>query len=173
MNKTIRKAMTDEEVFMGYGFEGMWKAVEYFDGPKKSGKYLVIDKDGYIKTMYCTGKYEEIDKARLLFRDAVDNRNEVLHGYYEEFKEEDFMALYRYPWGIWYEISDWTDDSCDPAFRICDTEESKPKYFLEINMLEKIKLDENGEIITDSKEVDVYELKQVNDDWVYEKVTNK
>lgn len=139
-----------ERHFMGFCPDYMWKAVSYFGAPKKSGRYLVIKKDGSIKELYCTGSHESVDSAQKLFKIAADTGYSS-DSYIDDriMTDEDLMNLYRSPWGWWYEFNEWYEyeDCHNDLYVYTKDSEEYPLYFLDLNLDEKIELDENGEIV--------------------------
>jgi len=152
----------EEETTIGFCPEYMWRSTAYFNGPKKYGKYLVIGHDGKIKEMYCTGTNSTEEEARELFRMAMDYSD----GYYysnvyldeEEAKDSDLLSLYRRPWSIWYTMDVWYEyeDRHTDIHIYTKDHDKHPLYFLDLNLDDKIELDETTHEISDSEGVQYY-----------------
>ena len=145
----VRKAdLPEKETLFGYCPDYIWKSVAYFGVPKKSGRYLVIKKDGTIDEMYCTGNYESVEDARKLF-DMAANADFLSDSYIDgrEMTDSDLMALYREPYGWWYQFEEWHEYEDWHSDLHIHTRESEqyPLYFLDLNLDEKIPL--NGKEI--------------------------
>lgn len=151
MKKAIYEDYRGEKCLLGFCPDYMWKAVSYFGAPKKSGRYLVMKKDGVVREMMCTGLNEEIEKARQLFQIAADSANgNYSDAYIDDHKmtDADLMTIYRAPWGRWYEFSNWDEYEDCHSDVIVHTRNSDeyPLYFLDLNLENTITLNENGEI---------------------------
>lgn len=141
---------------MGYVTDYMWKSVAYFRAPEKSGRYLVIKKDGTIEQYMCTGSKYGDDKA--LFMMAAE-----MSGHYDSdvfvnehrANDTEILDIYRSPWSIWYKFIEWHEDEDGHTDLHIYTEESDqyPLYFLDLNLDEKIQVEENDEIRTDEDPV--------------------
>lgn len=139
----------EEETLIGFLPEYMWKLTSYFVGPSDAGKYLVIKKDGSVRQMYFTGTRSPKDKAQELFHMVAEEGYDQ-DSYIDdiEMTDTDVLNIYRDPWGIWYEIREWyeyEDRHTDVHVYTKDSNEY-PVYFLDLNLYEKIELNENLEI---------------------------
>lgn len=139
----------EKESLIGFEPGYLWKSVEYFRGPKKTGRYFVIKKDGQIAEMLCTGTHSNEEEARTVFNLAADvdyGSTAYIDG--REMTDTDLMNLRRSPWGIWYTLDCWQDyDNYGTDVNVyTDNSEEYPLYFLDLNLEENIELDENGEI---------------------------
>lgn len=141
--------MPESQYFIGYDPGYLWRSTDFFRGPRKAGRYLVISKDGSIREMMSTGTHSGEEKARILFELAancsygsasfIDDR---------EMTDCDIMSLYRSPWERWYTLEDWQDDDNygTDVHEYTKLSEKYPLYFLDLNLDDKIEMDEKGEI---------------------------
>lgn len=145
----LNKLDAEQQEFIGYDPGYLWRSTDFFDGPRKAGRYLVISKDGHIREMMSTGTHSSEEEARILFELAagcsygsepfIDDR---------EMTDCDIMSIYRSPWGRWYTLEDWRDDDNYGTDVHEHTKLSKqyPLYFLDLNLDDKIEVNEKGEI---------------------------
>lgn len=150
----------ENESLIGYVPDCLLKSVKYFLAPKNPGRYLVIKKDGTIAEYMCTGTHcvDRLDE-KSLFAIAAHMDN----GFDEEVfiddrqaDDSDIMDIYRSPWSTWYTFNEWYDqyESCHTDLHIFTKEsDDYPVYFLDMNLDDKIQMEENGEIHSDGDPV--------------------
>lgn len=141
---------------MGYVTEYMWKSVAYFRAPDKSGRYLVIKKDGTIDEYMCTGLKCGDDKT--LFTMAAEmscNYDSDVFVDEHHASDTEILDTYRSPYSIWYKFIEWHEYEDGHTDLHIYTEESDqyPLYFLDLNLDEKMQIEENDEIHTDEDPV--------------------
>lgn len=144
-----KRVLPEEQYFIGYDPGYLWRSTDFFRGPRKAGRYLVIGKDGCIREMMCTGTHSSEEEARILFELAgncpyssasfIDDR---------EMTDCDIMSIYRSPWGRWYTLESWQDydNYGTDVHEHTKLSEQYPLYFLDLNLDDKIEMDEKGEI---------------------------
>lgn len=133
-------ALEPSETMIGFDMEKLWKSVKYFGGPKKSGRYLTINKLGRIMMLSFTGTH---DVDRRLF-EKVANSN---YAYKDDrpVTDEDCMDIYRCPWNIWYYEGSENNDYV-PDINILTTDnDSYPLYFYDLDLDSRIDMDANEE----------------------------
>ena len=140
-------AKDDISLLLGFDPGYLWKSVSLFCGPHDYGRYLVIKKDGRVSEMYCTGS--RFGTSRRLFEEAAFH-GPLNEAYLDDvhMTDSDLMELYRNPFFRWYEVHDWREyeDWHEDIHVYTDKSEDYPLYFLDLNLDEKIELDEKGEI---------------------------
>ena len=158
MKKAIVRGNYDGDpmLTMGYVTDYMWKSVVYFRAPEKSGRYLVIKKDGTLDEYMCTGSKCDDDKT--LFTMAAEMSGEYCSAVFVDghpASDTEILDTYRSPWSRWYKFTEWYEyEDCHTDLHMY-TEESDqyPLYFLDLNLDEKFQIEENGEIHTDEDPV--------------------
>ena len=144
-----KRDLPEQQQFIGYDPGYLWRSTDFFNGPRKAGRYLVISKDGCIREMMSTGTHSSEEEARILFELAgncsydsapfIDDR---------EMTDHDIMNIYRSPWGRWYTLEDWQEynNYGTDVHEHTKLSEQYPLYFLDLNLDDKIEMDEKGEI---------------------------
>lgn len=153
MKKAIVRGNYDGDpmLTMGYVTDYMWKSVVYFRAPEKSGRYLVIKKDGTLDEYMCTGSKCDDDKT--LFTMAAEMSGEYCSAVFVDghpASDTEILDTYRSPWSRWYKFTEWYEyEDCHTDLHMY-TEESDqyPLYFLDLNLDEKFQIEENGDIRT-------------------------
>lgn len=139
----------ENECLVGFDPGYLWKKL-HWRGPNESGRYLVITQDGSIQDMYCTGDTDVVEKARELFKLAVNVQEEFGTPYIDgkEMTDEDLMDLYRYPWGRWYRLVECPDDDLfkHELYVYSNKSDKYPLYYLELDLDKPIQLTSNGEL---------------------------
>lgn len=145
----LDKRDPEQQQFIGYDPGYLWRSMDFFNGPRKAGRYLVISKDGYIREMMSTGTHSSEEEARILFELAgncsygsasfIDDR---------EMTDCNIMSIYRSPWGRWYTLEDWRDydNYGTDVHEHTKLSEQYPLYFLDLNLDDKIEVNEKGKI---------------------------
>ena len=144
-----KRNLPEQQEFIGYDPGYLWRSTDFFNGPRKAGRYLVICKDGCIREMMSTGTHGTEEEARVLFTMVADSYYGS-RGYIDdrEMTDADIMHIYRNPWGRWYTFEDWQeyDNYGTDVHEHTKLSEQYPLYFLDLNLDDKIEMDEKGEI---------------------------
>ena len=141
--------LPENQHLIGYDPGYLWRSTDFFRGPRKPGRYLVISKDGAIREMMSTGTHSSEEEARILFKLASDcpyGSDSFIDD--REMTDCDIMSTYRSPWGRWYTLESWQDydNYGTDVHEHTKLSEQYPLYFLDLNLDDKIEVDEKGEI---------------------------
>lgn len=137
-------------LMMGYVADYMWKSVAYFRAPKKSGRYLVIKKDGTLDEYMCTGTKCTDESLFEMAAKMSGGYDSAVFVNEHPASDTEILDTYRSPWSRWYKFIEWYEyEDCHTDLHMF-TEESDqyPLYFLDLNLDEKFQIEENGEIRT-------------------------
>ena len=155
MKKAIYKSSfsPNGEALIGFAPGYLWKSIKYFEAPARSGRYLVIQKNGKIREMLCTGIHDMDDKKGKELFELVANDGWFEESYIDDrhVTDNDCMDIYRYPWGRWYYFNEWYEyEDCHNDLHVLTKDSDEyPLYFLDLNLDEKIELNDDQEIKTD------------------------
>jgi hypothetical protein len=146
----LNKLNAEQQEFIGYDPGYLWRSTDFFNGPRKAGRYLVICKDGCIREMMSTGTHNSEEAGRILFELAANCSGDGASFIDDrDMTDCDIMSIYRSPSGRWYTLESWQDDDDNYGTDVHEytkLSEQYPLYFLDLNLDDKIEMDEKGEI---------------------------
>lgn len=142
--------LPEDMCIIGFLQDYIWKSAANGVGPKKSGRYLTIDKYGMIRIMRCTGESDFHDKS--LFETAMDRETSVwLDG--NTATDHKLLDLYINPQGLWFtveSINGYEYDEYSKELCIYSLESDEyPAYFLELNLNEIPENFKSGTFVAD------------------------
>lgn len=153
MKKAIYATSNKNEILIGFAPDYLWVSTEYYKAPHEPGRYLVIKKDGTLGELMTTGSdcTTSLSEDSLFAMAAARNLYGAVYFEDHEVTDTDLMDIYRAPWSRWYYFNEWYEyeDCHNDLYILTEDSDNYPLYFLNLNLEDKIQLDETGKVASD------------------------